>query len=146
MTILGTLNLQINKKTDDTFYPVTSNVEENVGTTFSLICELVSSINDSQFDDHLLWIRSDRNFHKWQQTNSDIKEINKSVKKFEPLHPGDKGKYTCVSDKFQLVKEVEVLVRNEVRREPKLNRKTVYCSEHMFQVKDSLKLLVCSYF
>lgn len=110
------------------------NVEENVGTTFSLICELVSSANETQYDDQLSWVRNDTNSKFLQSKSNDIKEINKSEKIFQPLLSEDRGIYLCVSDKFKLVKGVEVVVRNDVKREPKRMRDMIFCNEHMFQV------------
>lgn len=126
--------MQINKRTDNIFYPVSHNVEENVGTTFSLICELVSSANETQYDDQLSWVRNDTNSKSLQSKSNDIKEINKSEKIFQPLLSEDRGIYLCVSDKFKLVKGVEVVVRNDVKREPKRMRDMIFCNEHMFQV------------
>lgn len=109
-------------------------MEENVGTTFSLICELVSSANETQYDDQLSWVRNDTNSKSLQSKSNDIKEINKSEKIFQPLLSEDRGIYLCVSDKFKLVKGVEVVVRNDVKREPKRMRDMIFCNEHMFQV------------
>ncbi|CAG9770854.1 unnamed protein product [Ceutorhynchus assimilis] len=130
---IGKLHLQIIKKTDERLYPVVSNVEENVGTTFSLVCELVSSANESQFDDHLSWIRDERFPGVLSSDANDINEINKSEKKFKSLNVDDRGKYVCVSEKFNLHKPVEVFVRNDIRKEVKSFRETIYCNEHMFQ-------------
>lgn len=135
-TISGTLSLQINKKADNTFYPVATHVEESVGTTFSLVCELVSTANETQFDDQLSWVRQDQLSGRQDQSD-DIKEINKSEKRFQPLAKEDKGKYLCVSNKFNLNKAVTVVVRSEVPKERKtLTRisKTSFCNPHMFPV------------
>ncbi|KAJ8929469.1 hypothetical protein NQ314_017849 [Rhamnusium bicolor] len=54
------LSLQIVKNTEDFITPVSAPVEEEVGTTFSLICELSSSDNDSDLvDDNLEWIKGE---------------------------------------------------------------------------------------
>ncbi|KAH1011883.1 hypothetical protein HUJ04_001156 [Dendroctonus ponderosae] len=136
---LGTLSLQINKKADNTFYPVATHVEESVGTTFSLVCELVSTANETQFDDQLSWVRQDQ-FSGRQDQSDDIKEINKSEKRFQPLLKEDKGKYLCVSNKFNLNKAVTVVVRNEVPKERKSFMrisKTSFCNPHMFTCRSN---------
>ncbi|KAL1502829.1 hypothetical protein ABEB36_007916 [Hypothenemus hampei] len=131
----ATLNLQINKKSENIFYPITSSIEENEGTTFSLICELVSTVNETKFDDQLLWIRDQNGNRMDVPRRNDIKEINKSEIRFQPLLLKDKGKYICVSSKFNLVKKVEVFVRNnEIKKSTKPYRDTVIvCNDNMFQ-------------
>ncbi|KAJ8976609.1 hypothetical protein NQ317_005799 [Molorchus minor] len=54
------LTLQIVKNTDDFISPVSTTVEEKVGTSFSLTCELVTTDNDSDLiDDNLEWTKED---------------------------------------------------------------------------------------
>lgn len=56
------MRLEISKSTNEFFSPVTTSVEEMEGSSFSLICELMSS-NDSEFsDENLVWVvKSDGN-------------------------------------------------------------------------------------
>lgn len=59
--ISGNVTLQIAKYIDNFVTPVNTNVEEKVGTTFSLVCELVSSSNDNKFvDENLSWFRGEK--------------------------------------------------------------------------------------
>lgn len=54
----GQMRLEITKYTNDFFTPVTKSlVEEREGTTFSLICELISPSNSTySADDNLIWV------------------------------------------------------------------------------------------
>ncbi|XP_066258462.1 low-density lipoprotein receptor class A domain-containing protein 3-like isoform X1 [Euwallacea similis] len=126
----GTLNLVIYKKIDNTFYPLSSKVEENPGTTFSLICELVSTATETEYDEQLSWIKDDTLTNKTQ--SSFLNAINKCETKFQPLVYEDKGKYFCISYKFKIVKGIEVVLRNEIKRDPKPLRETNYCNPRMF--------------
>lgn len=58
------MRLEISKSTNDFFTPVsTFLVEEKEGSSFSLICELISSKdNNYSVDDNLLWVvQSEKN-------------------------------------------------------------------------------------
>ncbi|KAJ8951161.1 hypothetical protein NQ318_021605, partial [Aromia moschata] len=141
---LSNLNLQIVKNTDDFITPVSSTVEEKVGTTFSLICELTSSNNDSDLvDDNLEWIKNSTyvsNQSRFMSIVSNKKTvlsrlgINKSEKKFDPLQIDDKGNYYCISRKFRLYKNVQILVRDNINRNDQRNMKEkTFCTDQMFQ-------------
>ncbi|KAJ8916025.1 hypothetical protein NQ315_010893 [Exocentrus adspersus] len=94
------LTLQIVKSTDDVIIPVSvSNiVEERVGASFSLICELTSSSNKNKLvDDNLIWIRGDspsnqtkQNFIASNKTPFTGLGLNKSEKRFDFLQVEDK--------------------------------------------------------
>ncbi|XP_030763846.1 low-density lipoprotein receptor class A domain-containing protein 3-like [Sitophilus oryzae] len=135
----GKLELEINKKNDDMIYPVSSDIEEKIGNRFSLVCELVTTTNETSFDDQLSWKKDDENLKNIESfneavRNSEVKEINKSERKFDPLQAEDQGKYICISRKFNLHKAVKILVRDEIkRRYKKPMYETSYCNEHMFQ-------------
>lgn len=62
-------------------------------------------------------------------------EMNKAVKQFNPLKSEDKGKYICVSLKYGLMKDVEVIVREEKPNleEESFIQESIHCSEKMFQ-------------
>lgn len=136
------VNLQIVKNIDDFYTPVNAPVEEKVGTTFSLICELVSSNNDNElFDENLSWHRIERYTHDNRSVSVDKKlptnertRINKSEKRFSPLKYSDKGRYYCLSLKFNLHKDVQVIVRDEGRYfESRPMRDSIMCPDKRFQ-------------
>lgn len=59
--------------------------------------------------------------------------INKSEKKFDPLKIDDKGRYNCISQKFNLSKSVDVLVIDQIKTNEIRPRDKIFCNEHMFQ-------------
>ncbi|XP_076256348.1 uncharacterized protein LOC143193828 isoform X1 [Rhynchophorus ferrugineus] len=130
----GIVQLEISKKNEDLMYPVVSVIDEKVGNSFSLVCQLVVTGNDTSIDDQLSWVHQEKKPHKKHRFN-EIKGINKSEKKFDPLQAEDGGKYICFSYKFNICKEIQISVRDDVKRRE--NKKplweTIYCSEHMFQ-------------
>ncbi|XP_018565958.1 low-density lipoprotein receptor class A domain-containing protein 3-like [Anoplophora glabripennis] len=147
--VLGLINfticdvrLQIVKNTEDFITPVSNTVEEKVGATFSLICELISTANDKEVvDDNLVWIRghSPSNQTRSNSIGSNknsytrLGGLNKSEKRFEPLQIEDKGNYYCVSRKFNLSKNVHILVIDNIKRnELRPMRETIFCTDQMF--------------
>lgn len=63
-----------------------------------------------------------------------VTEINKSEKKFEPLKASDNGNYYCVSFKFNLFKNVDVIVMDNMKNlDQRLLRETNFCTDQMFE-------------
>ncbi|XP_057655902.1 low-density lipoprotein receptor class A domain-containing protein 3-like [Diorhabda carinulata] len=130
-------SLTITKYYDDFVSPVSEIVEERVGTTFSLICELIVSNQEiSVVDDHLTWVKVEilSNQSRIQKDLPNQPGINKSEKRFAPLQEEDKGLYICLSKKFNLsinvtVKLIDHIKRNDLRP----MRETIFCNEQMFQ-------------
>jgi hypothetical protein len=151
----GELSLKIIKCTEDYFIPVSSSVaeepsvvEEKAGANFSLLCDLVSSeTNSDYYDFQISWIRQTNDLRFWREYDSanstsnkkmysilKPSEMNKAVKRFQPLKPKDRGKYYCISLKYNLLAVVEVIVRDEkplVEERPVI-QETIFCSEQMF--------------
>ncbi|CAH1112023.1 unnamed protein product [Psylliodes chrysocephalus] len=128
-------SLTVTKNYDESFYPVTGVVEEKVGTTFSLICELESDEERNAVDDHLTWIKREilSNQTRLQKIIPSFPGINKSVKQFNPLRAEDKGIYTCISYKFNLSITVTVLLIDNIKRNDLRPRETIFCNDQMFQ-------------
>lgn len=71
-------------------------------------------------------------------------EMNKAVKRFQPLKPEDKGKYLCVSLKYNLLKVIEVVVLDEKNHPGELRpliQDTFFCSEQMFQCSNKVCII-----
>lgn len=147
--ILGEMRLQITKNTDNVFIPVNSVVEERIGSTFSLICELISvDHKGDSVDDNLSWIKREfsSNLTGFKSTLPVRPGINKSEKRFEPLKSDDRGNYYCISQKFNLTKDVTVYVIDNIRRnEQRPMRETIYCNVHMFQCNSSGLCIISHY-
>ncbi|XP_044260368.1 low-density lipoprotein receptor class A domain-containing protein 3-like [Tribolium madens] len=142
----GELALKIIKSTEDSYTPVLSAVvEEKAGANFSLLCDLVSfKSNSNYYDFQLSWIKQSNDLRFWREhDSSDSKkmysilkpsEMNKAIKHFYPLKSEDRGKYFCVSLKYNLHKSVEVVVRDDKPpKERPFIQETIFCSEQMFQ-------------
>ncbi|RZC32939.1 low-density lipoprotein receptor class A domain-containing protein 3 [Asbolus verrucosus] len=154
----GELSLKIIKSTEDYFTPVSSSVvEEKAGANFSLLCDLVSSkTNSNYYDFQISWIKQTNDLRFWREHDSTDStntkriysilkpsEMNKAVKRFQPLRPEDKGKYLCVSLKYNLLEVVEVIVRDEkptVEERPVI-QETIFCSKQMFQCLDGVCII-----
>ncbi|CAG9861118.1 unnamed protein product [Phyllotreta striolata] len=129
-------SLTVTKNYAEAFYPVAGVVEEKVGTTFSLICELESKEERNAVDDHLIWIKKEvlSNQTRLQKNIPSIPGINKSVKRFDPLRAEDKGLYVCISHKFNLTTNVTVLLIDNIKRnELRPMREKFFCTDQMFQ-------------
>lgn len=60
--------------------------------------------------------------------------LNKSEKRFDPLQIEDKGNYYCISRKFNLTKNVHILVIDNIKRNDlRPMRETMFCTDQMFQ-------------
>lgn len=148
----GEFSLQIIKNVEDFYTPISSVVEEKVGANFSLLCELVSSKNDNtQFDDQITWRKETPNFtfdnetvlqalaeNKYKLLQSFLRpsEVNKAVKRFDPLQPSDAGKYFCMSLKHSLFKVVQVFVKTEKPKNGDMAGTMFYsafCNPNMFK-------------
>lgn len=145
------MRLQITKNTDNVFIPVNSIVEERVGSTFSLICELISlnhGDDSDSVDDNLSWVKREfqSNQTRFKKTLQFRPGINKSEKKFEPLQIDDQGNYYCISQKFNLTKDVTVLVIDSLRRSEQMPmRESSFCNDHMFQCTSSGVCIIAHY-
>ncbi|XP_072381557.1 uncharacterized protein [Diabrotica undecimpunctata] len=132
-------SLTITKNYYEFINPVSEVVEEKVGTTFSLICELILSDQEkesSAVDDHLTWAKKEilSNQTGFQKIISSTQGINKSEKKFTSLQIEDKGVYTCTSHKFNLsVSVTVVLIDNIKKNDVRPMRETIFCNDQMFQ-------------
>lgn len=64
-------------------------------------------------------------------------DVNKAVKRFDPLQITDRGHYFCISLKYNLRKAIEIIVRDELpsihRYFDERRRDSIFCSEQMFQ-------------
>ncbi|CAH0549525.1 unnamed protein product [Brassicogethes aeneus] len=135
--------LQIVKDMEGYVSPVSSeNVEEKAGTAFSLICELITTDNDTkEYDENLSWAKGEKakDLHSSNIVNrfkpvTSRKTINEAEKEFRPLRIEDKGTYFCVSLKFNLFKSIDLRVRHDIKRlEPRPLFETNFCNDQMFQ-------------
>lgn len=152
---LGEFSLQIIKNVEDFYTPITTtSVEETVGANFSLLCELVSSNNDNtnfQYDDQITWRKESSDFkfdnettlkalaetkYKLLQSLLRPSEVNKAVKRFDPLTQQDEGKYFCMSLKNRLFRVVHVFVKIEKPKKhdmPGTTFVSAFCNTNMFK-------------
>ncbi|XP_063927180.1 uncharacterized protein LOC135140521 isoform X2 [Zophobas morio] len=152
----GELTLQIIKCSEDNFAPVSASVvEEKAGANFSLLCDLVSSeTNRNYYDFQLSWVKQSNDIRFWREHHPDKSntrmfsilqpsEMNKAVRRFHPLKPEDRGKYFCVSLKYNLLEVVEVIVRDEKPplEERPMIQETFFCSEQMFQCSNGVCII-----
>lgn len=64
MSITGKVELEIIKKNEDMTFPVLSDIDEKVGNSFSLVCQLVVTGNETSVDDQLSWVHDDKKARK----------------------------------------------------------------------------------
>ncbi|XP_045468828.1 uncharacterized protein LOC123676718 [Harmonia axyridis] len=146
-------SLQIIKKVDETFIPLSSSdprfclVEEKVGEHFSLLCELVFPRNESGYDGHISWIKKSNRFNATvdfdQLMNSNLEdfydtlapsELNKAEKKFDPLKVSDNGSYICFTLKYKKYVNIDVMVRSDERMKiPMMFKEPKFCTDTMFK-------------
>nr|XP_023018454.1 low-density lipoprotein receptor-related protein 1B-like isoform X2 [Leptinotarsa decemlineata] len=137
ISVSAELQLQIVKNYNEFYIPVTDVVEEKVGTSFSLLCELiVNNDTNNSIDDHLTWVKGENlsNQTSLNKIINSIRDINKSEKRFSPLLAEDKGNYYCISHKFNLSKNITILVIDNVKKNDfRPMRETIFCNDQMFQ-------------